>query len=131
MVNVVQILKGKKYPEYIHAALLVRKTDTIWLYGALTWDGIQWDTINTETDDLIDVDLLIPLTCNLVEVNDNIQVLEDTEALLGKSFRYSPLGFLDYTAWLNCTSFVSVILGLKDIFLPSELLEVLLDRGTQ
>jgi hypothetical protein len=130
LVNLVQILKGKKYPEYIHTALLVRKSDTIWLYGALTWEGIQWETINTETDDLIDVDLLIPLTCNLAEVTDNLQVLEDTEALLGKSFRYSPLGCLDHTAWLNCTSFVSVIIGLKDIFLPSDLLETLLGDNT-
>ena len=131
LVALAQLLTGRKYPMFIHAFLLLRtKEDDRWLYVALTWDGIQFETINSKTSELVmtDIGLLLPLTGNLERIEENLNILQDMEVLLGKSFRYSPLSFLDNSAWLNCASFVSTILDIGHIDTPSELAEALLNE---
>ena len=131
LVALAQLLTGRKYPMFIHAFLLLRtKEDDRWLYVALTWDGIQFETINSKTSELVmtDIGLLIPLTGNLEVLNERLNIIQDMEGLLGKSFRYSPLSFLDNSAWLNCASFVSTVLGIGHIDTPSELVEALLNE---
>jgi len=126
LVNLHQyVLKKGNFPKTTHCFVCVRCTTGNWLYISLTWDGIQFETLNSPliTDDLL---FAVPLTLNLKEVEDRLQILEDMEGLLGKSFRYSPLGCLDNEAWLNCSSFVSTILGLGHITTPSELATLLL-----
>ena len=119
------VLKKGCFPTVSHCFLLIRSGYDRWLYIGLTFDGIQYETITTDLI-LDDVVMLVPLTLNLEEVEDRLQILEDMEGLLGKSFRYSPLGCLDNDAWLNCSSFVSTILGLGHISTPSELATLLL-----
>jgi hypothetical protein len=133
LVNLLQLLNGKKFPHLIHSFVLIRLDSSRWLYAALTWDGIQIETIERNSGLLTDdVSVLIPLACNLQDINDNLDVLVQTEALLGKSFRYSPLGFLDYKAWLNCSSFVSAVLGHETLsYCPSDLLETLLGETNE
>ena len=122
------VLKKGNFPRASHCFVCIKLPTDVWLYTALTFDGIQFETI---TSPLLADDLLfaVPLTLNLEEVEDRLQILEDTSELLGKSFRYSPLGCLDNDAWLNCSSFVSTVLGLGHISTPSELATLLL-RGT-
>lgn len=128
LVALAQLLTGRKYPTLIHAFLLIRKPNDRWLYCALTWDGIQFETIDTNTNELImtDVGLLLPITGNLEIIDERLCILQDMEGLLGDKFRYSPLGFLDNSAWLNCSSFVSTVLGIKPCDTPSDLAEELL-----
>ena len=122
-----RVFKKGKFPKTSHCFVCFRlnTVENSWLYVALTWDGTQFEAITTPllADDLL---FAVPLTLNLKDVYDRLQVLEDTEELLGKSFRYSPLGCLDNDAWLNCSSFVSTILGLGHVSTPSELATLLL-----
>lgn len=95
----------------------------------LTWDGLQFETICTEKSQLkIDeLVLLVPLVTNGEDVQARLQVIEDMEGMLGnKAFRYSPKSFMDNDAWLNCASFVSVLLDKGHISTPSELATELL-----
>ena len=131
LVALAQLITGRKYPMFVHSFLLVRTiTSDRWLYVSLTWEGIQFETINTDTNELVmtDIGLLLPLTGNLERIEENLNILQDMEVLLGKSFRYSPLSFLDNSAWLNCASFVSTILDIGHIDTPSELAEALLNE---
>ena len=124
------ILNKGSFPTVSHCFVCIRlPIENTWLYVALTWDGTQFETITTPllADDLL---FAVPLSCNLENVGDKLQILEDAEGLLGKSFRYSPLGCLDNDAWLNCSSFVSTILGLGHVSTPSELATLLLGDNT-
>jgi hypothetical protein len=126
LVNLHQyVLKKGNYPKTAHCFVCIKLPTGNWLYCALTWDGIQFETIISPllADELL---FAVPLTCKLTDIEDRLQILDDASELLGKSFRYSPLGCLDNDAWLNCSSFVSTILGLGHISTPSELATLLL-----